>query len=263
MISPLPPPVIGIPACVREFNELPFHTVSDKYVAGVVNGVGGLPLLIPAAGTLAEMAPVVQCLDGLLITGSPSNVEPHHYGGEPSREGTLHDPCRDATTLPLIRAALAAGVPVFAICRGHQELNVALGGSLHQLVHELPGKLDHRGNRELPRLQRYEPRHSVHLTPGGLIARIAGTTEILVNSLHAQAIDRLADRLIVEAVADDGTIEAVRVKDALSFALGVQWHPEWRIVDDPVSRGLFDAFRDAARAHVARRLSSSPAGRAA
>jgi putative glutamine amidotransferase len=261
MTSSLPPPVIGIPACLREINEFPFHTVSDKYVAAV-NSIGGLPLLIPASEATVEMAGLVGCLDGLVITGSPSNVEPHHYGGEPSREGTLHDPRRDATTLPLIRAAIAAGVPVFAICRGHQELNVALGGSLHQLVHEQPGRLDHRSNRELPRQQRFEPRHPVHLTPGGLVARIAGTTDIMVNSLHAQAIDRLADRLIVEAVADDGTIEAVRVKDAPAFALGVQWHPEWRIADDPVSRGLFDAFRDAALARVARRLSPQ-AGRAA
>jgi putative glutamine amidotransferase len=262
MSSSLPPPVIGIPACIREFNELPFHTVSDKYVTAVVNGMSGLPLLIPAAGAACNAEALAGCLDGLLITGSPSNVEPHHYGGEPSRAGTLHDPCRDATTLPLIRAAIAVGLPVFAICRGHQELNVALGGSLHQLVHELPGKLDHRGNRELPRQQRFEPRHSVHLTPGGQVARIAGATEIMVNSLHAQAIDRLADRLIVEGVADDGTIEAVRVKDAPAFALGVQWHPEWRLADCAVSCALFEAFRDAALARVARRHSGA-AGRAA
>src|SRR5579883_2655012 len=120
MSSPLPPPVIGIPACKREINEFPVHAVSDKYVAAVVDGMGGLPVLIPAAGAAADMAPLVHALDGLLLTGSPSNVEPHHYDGEPSREGTLHDPCRDATVLPLIRAALAAAVPVFAICRGHQ-----------------------------------------------------------------------------------------------------------------------------------------------
>ena len=256
------PPVIGIPACVREINELPFHTVSDRYVAGVIGGMEGLPLLIPAAGHSVDMTPLVACLDGLLLTGSPSNVEPHHYGGEPSREGTLHDPRRDATNLPLIRAAIAAAVPMFAICRGHQELNVALGGTLHQLVHEVPGRLDHRGNREVPRQHRYEPRHPVHLTAGGLIARIAGATEIMVNSLHAQAIDRLADGLVVEGIADDGTIEAVRVKDAPAFALGVQWHPEARLDACTVSRGLFEAFRDAARARAARRVAIA-AGRAA
>ena len=262
MSSPLPPPVIGIPACVRQFHELPFHTVSDRYVNGVICGVGGLPILIPAAGAAVDMAGLVDSLDGLLITGSPSNVEPHHYGGAPSREGTLHDPSRDATTLPLIRAALAAAVPVFAICRGHQELNVALGGTLHQLVHEVPGRLDHRGSREVPRAHRYGPRHPVRLTPGGLIARLANTGEIMVNSLHAQAIDRLGDGLVVEAVAEDGTIEGVRVKDAPAFALGVQWHPEACLDSCAVARGLFEAFRDAARARVARRRSAA-AGRAA
>ncbi len=262
MSSPLPSPVIGIPACIREFNELPFHTVSDRYVAGVIGGIGALPILIPAAGTCADMTPLVECLDGLLLTGSPSNVEPHHYGGEPSRQGTLHDPCRDATNLPLIRAAIAAAVPVFAICRGHQELNVALGGSLHQLVHEVPGRLDHRGNREVPRQHRYEPRHPVRLTPGGLIARLAGANEVMVNSLHAQAIDRLGDGLVVEGIADDGTIEAVRVKDAPAFALGVQWHPEARLDACALSRSLFAAFGDATRARAARRH-SAVAGRAA
>ncbi len=261
-MTALPPPVIGIPACIREFNELPFHTVSDRYVNSVIGGVGGLPLLIPAAGPAVDLETVVAALDGLLITGSPSNVEPHHYGG-PVYEGTLHDPRRDATTLPLIRAAIAAALPVFAICRGHQELNVALGGSLHQLVHELPGRIDHRSNRELPRQHRADPRHLVHLTAGGFIARLAGgASEVMVNSLHAQAIDRVADGLVVEAVADDGTIEGVRVKDAQAFALGVQWHPEARLADDVLSQALFTAFGDAARARAARRHSAA-AGRAA
>jgi putative glutamine amidotransferase len=253
-----PAPVIGIPACVREFHELPFHTVSDRYVHAVVSGAQGLPLLIPAAGAQCCPEAVTSTLDGLLLTGSPSNVEPHLYGGEPSREGTLHDCQRDATTLPLIRMALQRGVPVLAICRGHQELNVALGGSLHQLVHELPGKLDHRGNRELPRQHRYDPRHVVHLVPGSMVQRLAGgATELMVNSLHAQAIDRLADGLVVEATCADGTIEAVRVKDAQSFALGIQWHPEARLADDAWSQALFAAFGDACRAYAARKRATA------
>jgi putative glutamine amidotransferase len=257
--SPLP--VIGIPACVREFHEMPFHTVSDRYVNCVLSGVGGLPVLIPADGCVC-FETLLASVDGLIFTGSPSNVEPHHYGG-PVYEGTLHDPCRDATTLPLIRAAIAAGVPVFAICRGHQELNVALGGSLHQLVHELPGRIDHRSSRELPRQHRADPRHLVRLTAGGFLARLAGgAAEVMVNSLHAQAIDRVADGLIVEAVATDGTIEAVRVKDAAAFALGVQWHPEARLAEDTLSQALFAAFGDAARARAAHRQSAT-AGRAA
>ena len=261
-MSALPLPVIGVPACVREFHEMPFHTVSDRYVNCVVSGVGGLPLLVPAAGSGVCLDTLLASLDGLLFTGSPSNVEPHHYGG-PVFEGTLHDPCRDATTLPLIRAAIAAAVPVFAICRGHQELNVALGGTLHQLVHELPGRIDHRSSRELPRAHRADPRHLVRLTPGGFIARLAGgAAEVMVNSLHAQAIDRVADGLIVEAVAADGTIEAVRVKDAPAFALGVQWHPEARLAEDALSHALFTAFGDATRARAVRRQSAT-AGRAA
>ncbi len=243
-MSALPLPVIGVPACVREFHEMPFHTVSDRYVNCVVSGVGGLPLLVPAAGSGVCLDTLLASLDGLL-------------------EGTLHDPCRDATVLPLIRAAIAAAVPVFAICRGHQELNVALGGTLHQLVHELPGRIDHRSSRELPRAHRADPRHLVRLTPGGFIARLAGgAAEVMVNSLHAQAIDRVADGLIVEAVAADGTIEAVRVKDAPAFALGVQWHPEARLAEDALSHALFTAFGDATRARAVRRQSAT-AGRAA
>jgi putative glutamine amidotransferase len=260
-MSASPLPVIGIPACVREFHEMPFHTVSERYVNCVSQGVGGLPLLIPAAGCVC-FETLLASVDGLVFTGSPSNVEPHHYDG-PVYEGTLYDPCRDATTLPLIRAAIAAGVPVFAICRGHQELNVALGGSLHQLVHELPGRIDHRSSRELPRAHRADPRHLVRLTPGGFISRLAGgASEVMVNSLHAQAIDRVADGLVVEAVATDGTIEAVRVKEAPAFALGEQWHPEARLAEDALSQALFQAFGDAARARAARRQSAT-AGRAA
>ena len=148
-----------------------YHLVQEKYLTAVLVAARGIPLIIPSLGAELGLTELLAAVDGLLFTGSPSNVEPHHYGGEPSRQGTLHDPCRDATNLPLIRAAIAAGVPVLAICRGHQELNVALGGSLHQLVHEVPGRLDHRGSREVPRALRYGPRHPVRLTPGGLLLR--------------------------------------------------------------------------------------------
>ena len=232
----------------------PNHAASDSYVRVVLGDpVGGVPVLLPAAGE-DMAAQLLPRLDGLILTGSRSNVCPQHYDGPPHAEGTPEDHARDATTLPLIRAAIAAGLPTLAICRGMQELNVALGGSLHQLVHELPGKLDHRGNRELPRQHRYDPRHVVRLTPGSQCQRLAGgAAELLVNSLHAQAIDRLADGLVVEAVADDGTIEAVRVKDAQSFALGIQWHPEARLGDCSWSQALFSVFGDACRAYAARK----------
>jgi len=254
-----PLPLIGIPACAREIGIHPFHVVGEKYINAVAHGSGALPLLIPAFGAGRDLASLVELvdvedlvsrLDGLFLTGSPSNVEPHLYAGEPSRPGTHHDAQRDVTTLPLINAALAAGLPLFAVCRGIQELNVALGGTLHQNVQELPGHRDHRADTTLPRDDQYAPAHKVRLTPGGLIARLVGAEEIAVNSLHAQGIDRLGEGLAVEAVAPDGLIEAVRVSQAPGFALGVQWHPEWRVAETPRYRVLFEAFGDAARARA-------------
>lgn len=250
-------PLIGVTACARQGDRHVFHSVATQYVDAVVTGSGGLPLIVPALGSKSDVATLVARLDGLLLTGSPSNVEPHHYDGTPSRDGTLHDPARDATTLPLIRRSIEAGLPLLAICRGHQELNVALGGTLHQHVQELPGKRDHRA-RQLPSNQdRYGFVHTVDLAPGGMLARLAGTNAATVNSLHAQAIDRLAPGLTVEATAPDDIIEAVRVAGARSFALGIQWHPEWHIADDELSRAIFAAFGDAARARALRRTAAA------
>jgi putative glutamine amidotransferase len=246
-------PLIGVTACARQGERHVFHSVATQYIDAVVSGVGGMPLIVPALGARTDFDSLVARLDGLLLTGSPSNVEPHHYGAD-SREGTLHDPARDETTLPLIRRALADGLPLLALCRGHQELNVALGGSLHQQVQELPGKRDHRGRRVPSNEERYGMAHTVDLVPGGLLARLVNATTATVNSLHAQAIDRLAPDLAVEAVSsDDGIIEAVRVTNARSFALGIQWHPEWHIAQDALSRAIFAAFGDAVRARALRR----------
>src|ERR1700736_1569585 len=200
-------PLIGIPSCLRSINERAFHTVNERYPNAVIDAVGGLPLLIPAIGPKTDCGALLDRLDGLLLTGSPSNVEPFHYGGPPSREGTLHDPDRDATTLPLIREAVRRDMPVLAICRGIQELNVALGGTLHQRIHEVPGRLNHRSRRDSPDGP-YGPAHSVALIKGGLLASLAGVAEVMVNSLHSQGIDRPAPRLRVDAVAPDGQIEA-------------------------------------------------------
>jgi putative glutamine amidotransferase len=239
-------PLIGIPSCVRSIHERAFHTVNDRYTSAVIDAVGGLPVLIPAIGPKADCGAILDRLDGILLTGSPSNVEPHHYGGPPSREGTLHDPDRDATTLPLIREAVRRDMPVLAICRGIQELNVALGGTLHQKVHEVAERMDHRpGPGRLE--EKYGPRHLVFLS--GQLARIIGSSKILVNSLHGQAIDGLAPGLVVEALAPDKTIEAVRVEKASGWAFGVQWHPEWGYADDSASLALFRAFGDACRSY--------------
>jgi putative glutamine amidotransferase len=191
-------------------------------------------------------------IDGLLLTGSPSNVEPHHYAGEPSRPGTMHDPHRDETTLRLIDRALETGVPLFAICRGYQELNVVLGGSLHQHVEEQPGFHNHRENPEDPLDVQYGPSHEVHLVEGGLLNRLAGVATVTVNSLHSQGVRRLADGVTVEAVADDGLVEAFVVDNAPGFTLAVQWHPEWKVTENEFSMAMFKLFGDACRTYASR-----------
>ena len=195
---------------------------------------------------------ILEKVDGLLLTGSYSNVEPHRYDGEPSRPGTLHDAHRDETTLALIGRALETAVPLFAICRGFQELNVALGGSLHQHVEEQAGFQDHRENPDDPLDVQYGPAHEVHLVEGGLLHSLAGTDTVQVNSLHSQGVARLAGGVTVEAVANDGLIEGFVVDDAPGFALAVQWHPEWKVTEDPLSLAMFKAFGDACRERAAR-----------
>jgi putative glutamine amidotransferase len=225
----------------------PFHMVGEKYARAVLEAAGALPLLIPSLGEELPLDELLQSLDGILFTGSLSNVEPHHYAGAPSEPGTLHDPERDATTLPLIRSAVQAGVPVLGVCRGFQEMNVAFGGSLHQKVHEVPGYDDHRDDTTQPLEVQYGPAHEVILEPGGLLRTMAGADRVQVNSLHSQGIDRLGPGLVVEARATDGLIEAFRVRNAPRFAVAVQWHPEWNVMSNPFSRALFAAFGAASR----------------
>ncbi len=260
-----PLPLVGIPADVREIGIHPFHAVGEKYIDAVAHGSGVFPVLIPAFGEGKDLAAldgryhleaVIERLDGLFLTGSPSNVLPDHYQGPDSVPGTLHDVQRDSLTLPLIRAAVDAGLPLFAVCRGIQEVNVAYGGSLHQRIQEVTGKMDHREDKGLPREAQYGPAHEIALAEGGLLAALAGASEVMVNSLHSQGIDRVADGLVVEATAPDGLIEAVRVANAGAFALAVQWHPEWRVRENPFSLALFEAFGDAVRARAAARARS-------
>ena len=240
-------PVIGVSADTFVIDGHQFHGAGQKYLMPLV-ALGGIPRIIPSFGPGTDAADLLQGLDGLLLTGAVSNVEPRHYDGGSADDCPPYDTARDATTLPLIQATLQRGLPLLAICRGHQELNVALGGSLFPRVHEIAGRFDHRAPKDEPHDVQYAPRHPVTLTEGGFLAGLAGDkTVIEVNSLHGQAIDRLADGLIVEAAAPDGTIEAVRVKSAKSFAIGVQWHPEWRFAEDPFSAALFAAFFEAVR----------------
>lgn len=237
--------VVGIPACATVAHDRPVHQTPARYAEALAGGAGALPVMIPPMGD-AQLA-VLDRIDGLLIPGSPSNVHPSHYGTNESLTPDRHDPARDATTLPLIRAAVARGIPVLAICRGIQELNVALGGTLLQNIHDLSGRQDHRGNYSGSLDIAYGPKHVVAVT--GSLARIVGAAEIMVNSLHGQAIDRPAEGLTVEARAEDGTIEAVAFPGSKGFVLGLQWHPEWRWSEHPASVAIFRAFGDACRAY--------------
>ncbi|KFG93971.1 glutamine amidotransferase [Burkholderia paludis] len=248
-------PIVAVTADRILRGEHPNHTAGEKYLAALVDGAGALAFVLPALGDRQPVDDVLDTVDGLLFTGSYSNVEPHRYGGAASGSDTLHDPARDATALPLIRAAIDAGVPVLAICRGMQELNVAYGGTLHQRLHATAGFDDHREQPGDPLERQYGPAHVVQLAPGGLLQRIArGAHDATVNSLHDQGIERLGAGLVIEARAPDGLVEAVSVRHARAFALGVQWHPEWRYAEQPLSRDIFAAFGAACRARMAQRI---------
>ena len=242
-------PVIAVPACRRILDPHPFHVVGEKYLTALIDAADVLPWVVPATGDGALLDEMLGRIDGVFLTGSYSNVEPHHYGGDPSRPGTVHDPERDATTLPLLSRVLDADVPLFAVCRGYQEVNVVLGGTLHQHVEEVPGYHDHRENPDDPLDVQYGPSHEVTLVDGGMLRSLADSATVTVNSLHGQGVDRLADGVTVEAIADDGLIEAFRVEGHGGFALAVQWHPEWKATEDPFSTAMFRAFGDACRTY--------------
>ncbi len=246
-------PLIGVSACTREIGPQTYHIAGEKYLRAVAVGAGGIPLVIPALAELMDQATLLASLDGLLFTGSPSNVEPHHYQGPASEPGTRHDPARDRTTLPLVRAAIAAGIPVLGICRGFQEMNVAFGGTLHQRVHVVEGFMDHREPADEPFEVQYAPRHPIQVKPGGVLDGIGLPSEILVNSIHGQGVERLAPGLRVEALAPDGLVEAFSVEGASSFAVGVQWHPEWQVQTNPNYLAIFQAFGEACREKAGKR----------
>lgn len=241
-------PIVIVPACSRQLGAHLSHTVQMKYVDAVLSAANCMPLVLPAFGARTDWESVLACADGVMLTGSPSNVHPSHFDEDVHNPALPLDPERDATTLPLLRAALKRGIPVLAICRGFQEINVGLGGSLYQAVQEVPGMMDHREPKDQPLEQQYAPRHALNVLPGGCLEQILGEAgRIEVNSLHGQGVNRLAPGLRIEARADDGLIEAFSVENSAGFNLAMQWHPEWQPLQNPVSKKIFAAFGQACR----------------
>jgi len=252
-------PFVLIPCDNRILGGHPFYVLGRKYADALHDAGGCQPLLLPGSRP-ADLAAYAAVADGVLLTGSPANVHPMHFGQTVLDPDLPLDQERDQVTLPMVRLAVERGLPLFAICRGLQEINVALGGTLSQAVHEEPGRFDHRADPASDVDVQYGPSHPVDIVAGGELDRILGARELQVNSLHGQAIDRLAPGLRVEARARDGTVEAVHVSAHPGFALAVQWHPEWKVMQNPDSLRLFRAFGDACRERLARREGRAAAG---
>ena len=251
-----PKPIVLVPACNKPIGEHPFHVAGKKYV-DAVRLAGAQPLIVPTA-LPEELDALLDMADGVLLTGSASNVHPSHFDEEVHDTTLPLDPARDAWTLPLIPKVLARGMPLFAICRGTQETNVALGGSLHQAVQEVDPYDDHRAPAGQPAAVQYGPAHDVEVVPGGLLSQVVEPRTFKVNSVHGQAVNRLAPGLRVEARAPDGLVEAFSVAEAKGFNLCVQWHPEWQAPSNPVSMQMLQAFGAACRQYRDRHRTPIP-----
>src|SRR5690349_20704849 len=245
-------PLVGLPADTFEDRGFIFHSIGDKYLRAVAEVAGCIPLMIPALDADLDLDALLDRLDGVEMTGAVSNVHPPHYGAVATERHEPYDHRRDRLTLKLIAQVIERGMPLMCIYRGFQELNVVLGGTLATELQELPGRLDHRAPKSAEIAVRYGPAHPIAVTPGGQLEQILGKRETMVNTVHRQGIDRVAPELAVEATAPDGTVEAVSVKGARGFAMGFQWHPEYKAADSPDSVKLFEAFGAAARAFAAR-----------
>lgn len=247
-------PLVAVSTDVKQFENYAWHAAPQQYLEAAIAGAGLFPVLVPSFGERLDLEHLLASVDGVIVTGSKSNVHPSLYGEEATEANGPYDPDRDATTLPLIRMAIERGVPLLAICRGIQEMNVALGGTLVTEIQEREGSLDHRAPVSDSQDERFAIRQAVAIKPGSCLADVFGAGEIMVNSVHRQAVDRLGSRLQVEATAEDGTVEAVSVRDSAAFAVGVQWHPEYWVHTDSASARIFRAFGDAVRQHAASRL---------
>lgn len=246
-----PYPQVGIAVDVKYFEDNPFHVAGEKYINAIAHGCNSYPMLLPAMGKGSQLRglsakfdidKIVGNLDGLFLPGSVTNVNPTRYGKSLETPDLPVDHQRDETTLKMIRSAVEQGVPLLAVCRGFQELNVAFGGSIHQKVHELPGYMDHREDTALDKSKQYEHAHEIHITKNSVLHKLWGKSVATVNSLHGQGLDRLGERLIIEARAPDSLVEAVSVNMSKGFAFGVQWHPEWDFWNDELSKTIFGAF---------------------
>lgn len=243
-------PIVAVVADVRQFDNYDWHCTPAQYLSATLKVAGVLPLIVPAFGEAIDFDSLLSRVDGVVLSGSKTNVHPSNFDVAPHVKFEPYDEARDGTSLPLIRSAVQKGVPLFAICRGIQELNVALGGSLATEIQEGEGRADHRAPESSKNDERFALAHEISTKADGCVAKIIGGGA-RVNSLHRQAIDNLAPSLQVEAQTDDGTIEAVSVIGAKGFAVGVQWHPEyWAETDGPSSK-LFEAFGDAVRLYSA------------
>lgn len=249
-------PVVGVIGnAYRVENRFPAQMVGERNLRAVTEIAGALPLMFAGSPEFTDIGALLDVVDGIVLTGARANVHPARFNTEPDAKHEPYDIHRDEVALALSEACVARGVPLFGICRGFQEMNVAFGGSLHPEIRELPGRMNHR----MPRLETGEihpdptvvfaDRHEVSLVPGGTFAKILGCEKIRVNSLHGQGILELGKRVIIEGIAEDGTIEAIRIADASGFALGVQWHAEYDPQRNPINRKLFEAFGQALNTH--------------
>ncbi|WP_135501530.1 gamma-glutamyl-gamma-aminobutyrate hydrolase family protein [Roseovarius aestuariivivens] len=247
-------PVIGILGNSHEVEgRYPLRAGGDMCSDAIANASGCLPLIVPADPAFVSVAELLDTCDGFLLPGGRPNVHPEEYGDAETEAHGAFDRARDAIALPLVRACLERGQPFFGVCRGFQEVNVALGGTLHPEIRDLPGRDNHRMPPDGTLEEKFALRHPVTFTPGGPFHRLMGTTEVMTNTLHGQGIVEPGRGVVIDGRAPDGTPEAIYIKDAPGFALSVQWHPEWKAPEDPVSAKLFGAFGDAARAWQAGR----------
>lgn len=238
-------PIVGVVCDQEIIGPHAFHIAGDKYLQALISSSNCLPLLIPALADEKIINQLMTQLDGILLTGGYSMVDPLNYQAEEAIEGTKLDKARDATSMSLAVKAVEQGLPILGICRGFQELNVAFGGSLHQELHQHAQYFEHRENKDVSLDEQYSECHKVKLTTNGKLAAILGEKAIEVNSLHTQGVDRLASNFLIEAVAEDGLVEAFSVVSASTFAIAVQWHPEWKVTNNPHSTKLFQAFGQA------------------